>query len=125
MDVRERDFFFQTLLIYKCVHGLAPEYLTNNVGLIMEENDINDLDTRRHHMNFTPACTRLNNVCYVSFSRTTQRGETQMDEVQLESHPLNPSGCHFSWQAVTSPQLTQWIFPFATILSTSVSIPVQ
>ena len=91
----------------------------------MEENDINNLDTRRHHMNFTPACTRLNNVCYVSFSRTTQIGETQMDEVQLESHPLNPSGCHFSWQAVTSPQLTQWIFPPAPILSTSVSIPVQ
>ena len=31
MNVRERFFYFQTLLIFKCIHGFAPVYLTNNV----------------------------------------------------------------------------------------------
>lgn len=48
MNVRERFFYFQTLLIFKCIYGQAPDYLTNNV--IMEV-DINGVRTRKHQMN--------------------------------------------------------------------------
>jgi hypothetical protein len=48
MNVRERFFYFQTLLVYKCIYGLAPDYLTNNVTM---EIDINGVNTRKHPMN--------------------------------------------------------------------------
>ena len=48
MTVRERFFYFQILLIYKCIYGLAPNYLENNVTM---EIDINGLNTRKHPMN--------------------------------------------------------------------------
>ena len=48
MTVKERFFYFQTLLIFKCIYGMAPHYLTNNV--IMEV-DISNVQTRKHLMN--------------------------------------------------------------------------
>ena len=48
LNVRERFFYFQTLLIFKCIYGLAPDYLNNNVIL---ETDVNNVQTRKHPMN--------------------------------------------------------------------------
>ena len=47
MNIRERYFYFQTLLIFKCIHGLAPHYLTNN---IIMEIEIKEKKTRKHDM---------------------------------------------------------------------------
>ena len=47
MNVRQRFFYFQTLLILKCIHGLAPQYLTNNIVLDIE---IKEKRTRQHDM---------------------------------------------------------------------------
>ena len=47
MNVRQRFFYFQTLLIFKCIHGLAPQYLTNNIVLDIE---IKEKRTRQHDM---------------------------------------------------------------------------
>jgi len=48
MTVRERFYYFQVLLIFKCIHGLAPNYLTNNVIFDFE---VSERTTRRHDMN--------------------------------------------------------------------------
>ena len=48
MNVRERFFYFQTLMIFKCIYGLAPDYLCNNV--IMEV-ELSNVTTRKHPMN--------------------------------------------------------------------------
>jgi len=48
MNVRERFFYFQTLLIFKCLQGCAPEYLLNNVIMAFE---VNSMVTRKHPMN--------------------------------------------------------------------------
>ena len=47
MNIKERYFYFQTLLIFKCIHGLAPHYLTNN---IIMEIEIKERKTRKHDM---------------------------------------------------------------------------
>lgn len=41
-------FYFQLLLIFKCIHGLAPNYLTNNV---IFDREISGKTTRKHRMN--------------------------------------------------------------------------
>ena len=48
MNVKERYLYFQTLLIFKCIHGLAPHYLTNNIILDIE---VKERRTRKHDMN--------------------------------------------------------------------------
>ena len=52
MDVRERFIYFQTLLMFKCIHGQAPDYLTNNVILDLE---VRKVSSRQHGLNlFVP-----------------------------------------------------------------------
>ena len=48
LNVRQRFFYFQTLLIFKCIHGLTPQYSTNNIILDIE---IKDKRTRQHDTN--------------------------------------------------------------------------
>ena len=47
MNIKERCYYFQTLLIFKCIHGLAPHYLTNNVIMNIE---VKERQTRQHDM---------------------------------------------------------------------------
>ena len=47
MNVKERYFYFQTLLIFKSIHDLAPHYLVNNVIM---EIEIKEQKTRKHDM---------------------------------------------------------------------------
>ena len=42
MNVRERLFFFQTLMIFKCIYGLAPDYLCNNVIMDIEVSKLEE-----------------------------------------------------------------------------------
>jgi hypothetical protein len=48
MNIKQRFFYFETLLIFKCIHGLAPDYLCNNIIMNCE---INEYNTRNHDMN--------------------------------------------------------------------------
>ncbi len=48
MDLNHRNEYFQCVLMYKCIHGIAPDYLANNVTMEVEVNNVN---TRAHHMN--------------------------------------------------------------------------
>ena len=41
--IRERRDYFLCILMYKCIHGLAPHYLCNDVTMYI---DINGYDTR-------------------------------------------------------------------------------
>ena len=47
MNIRERFLYFKILLIFKCIYGLAPTYLTNNVIFDFE---ISSRTTRKHDM---------------------------------------------------------------------------
>ena len=48
MNIRQRYLYFLILLIFKCIHGLAPNYLTNNVIFDFE---VSQKATRKHEMN--------------------------------------------------------------------------
>ena len=48
MTVKERCFYFTTVLMFKSIHGLAPFYLVDEVIM---NCDINALNTRSHPMN--------------------------------------------------------------------------
>jgi hypothetical protein len=64
MDVKERFFYFQTLLIFKCIHGYAPEYLLNNVIMAFE---VSTIMTRKHPMNLYlpfPECEFHKNMLF-------------------------------------------------------------
>ena len=41
MQVRERDEYFKNILMYKCVHGLAPEYLSIGIQSQMNTHSYN------------------------------------------------------------------------------------
>ncbi len=45
MDIEQRIMYFRSLLVYKCIHGLAPDYLRNEVVLLSE---ISTNVTRQH-----------------------------------------------------------------------------
>ena len=52
MDVKQRIKYFELLLMFKCIHGMAPHHLCNNVILDCE---VSERVTRSHHMNlFVP-----------------------------------------------------------------------
>ena len=48
MTVRQRCAYFTIVLMFKCIHGLAPFYLVNNIVMNF---DVNGLNTRSHPMN--------------------------------------------------------------------------
>ena len=48
MNVSERIVYFEQLLMYKCIHGMAPDYLCNQIVM---EIDIRNVNTRSHEMN--------------------------------------------------------------------------
>ena len=48
MNVNERFLYFERLLMFKCIHGMAPDYLTNNIVMDIEVRNVN---TRTHDMN--------------------------------------------------------------------------
>ena len=48
MNVRQRILYFQNLIIFKSIHGLAPDYLVNIVTM---EIEITGVNTRRHDKN--------------------------------------------------------------------------
>ena len=48
MNVKQRYCYFQILLIFKCIHGLAPQYLVNEIIL---ECEVKESKTRKHPMN--------------------------------------------------------------------------
>ena len=48
MNVKQRFLYFQHLTIFKCIHGLAPTHLVNNVVM---EIEITNVNTRKHPMN--------------------------------------------------------------------------
>ena len=39
MNVRQRRDYFMSLLVFKCLHGLAPEYLCNEIIMAIEARD--------------------------------------------------------------------------------------
>ena len=39
MNVRQRRDYFMSLLVFKCLHGLAPEYLCNEIIMAIEVRD--------------------------------------------------------------------------------------
>ena len=47
MTIKQRCYYFQNLLIFKSIHGLAPQYMINNVILELE---IKEVRTRRHDL---------------------------------------------------------------------------
>ena len=55
--IRERRDYFVCILMFKCIHGLAPHYLCNDVTMYV---DINGYDTRRaENMDlYLPRCSR-------------------------------------------------------------------
>ena len=48
MNVKQRMTYFQILIMFKSIHGLAPDYLINNVIMDIEISEVN---TRKHDMN--------------------------------------------------------------------------
>jgi len=48
MTVQQRFEYFRLILIYKCIHGLAPLYLQNEINMQIE---ISSKITRTHDMN--------------------------------------------------------------------------
>ena len=55
MNVRQRCFYFTTTLMFKCIHGLAPSYMVNDVVM---NCDVNQMNTRSHPMNlYVPSVT--------------------------------------------------------------------
>ena len=48
MNVSERIKYFEQLLMFKCIHGMAPDYLCDQVTM---EIDIRNVVTRSHDMN--------------------------------------------------------------------------
>lgn len=48
MNVLERRKYFEQLLMYKCIHGMAPEYLCDHVNM---EIEVRYVKTRSHDMN--------------------------------------------------------------------------
>ena len=55
--IRERRDYFLCVLMFKCIHGLAPHYLSNDVTMVV---DIHGYDTRSsENMNlYVPRCTK-------------------------------------------------------------------
>ena len=49
MTVIERFQYFQNILMFKCIHGMAPDYLCNNITMEIEVQT--SLNTRSHDMN--------------------------------------------------------------------------
>ena len=39
MNVRQRRDYFMSLLVFKCVHGLAPNYLSNEIIMEIEVSE--------------------------------------------------------------------------------------
>ena len=57
MNVRERCSYFTGILMFKCVHGLAPDYLVNEIDFY---RDINERHSNRnnHQLNiYVPICS--------------------------------------------------------------------
>ena len=48
MNVKQRCQYFTTTLMFKCIHGLAPTYLVDNIVM---NCDVNGINTRSHPMN--------------------------------------------------------------------------
>jgi len=48
MNVKQRCRYFTLTLMFKCIHGLAPSYLVDNVVMNF---DVNGMTTRTHAMN--------------------------------------------------------------------------
>jgi hypothetical protein len=54
MNVNERCMYFTCILMFKCIHGLAPSYLCDDFTL---STDVNTYTTRSHPMNvIVPMC---------------------------------------------------------------------
>ena len=57
MNVRERCSYFTGILMFKCVHGLAPDYLINEIDLY---SDVNERESSRnnHQLHvYVPICS--------------------------------------------------------------------
>ena len=48
MNVKKRCDYFTCILMFKCIHGLAPNYLVDDVVMNF---DVNGMFTRSHDMN--------------------------------------------------------------------------
>jgi hypothetical protein len=48
MNITERIIYFEQLLMFKCIHGMAPDYLSNEITM---EIEIRNINTRSHDMN--------------------------------------------------------------------------
>ena len=61
MSVKQRRTYFTYTMMFKCIHGLAPDYMCNNVTM---QIDINNRLTRAHPMNvyvpFSNNCSHSN-----------------------------------------------------------------
>lgn len=66
MNVRQRRDYFMSLLMFKCIHGLAPDYLSNEIIMSIE---VSDRSTRNTDVNnvYVPSVnlnTTMNYFCY-------------------------------------------------------------
>ena len=63
--IREHRYYFLYVLMFKCIHGLAPHYLSNDVTMVV---DIHGYDTRSYENAdlCVPICTK--ELCKRSFS---------------------------------------------------------
>ena len=84
--IRERRDYFLCVLMFKCIHGLAPHYLSNDVTMVV---DIHGYDTRSsENMNlYVPRCTK--ELCKRSFLYTGSMLWNDLPDVLKESSSLD------------------------------------
>ena len=100
--IREHRDYFLCVLMFKCIHGLAPHYLSNDVTMVV---DIHGYDTRSsENMDlYVPRCTK--ELCKRSFLYTGSMLWNDLPDVLKESSSLDVFKSNYrfiiGWQSLS------------------------
>ena len=100
--IRERRDYFVCVLMFKCIHGLAPHYLSNDVTMVV---DIHGYDTRSSENMDLYVPRYIKELCKRSFLYTGSMLWNDLPDVLKESSSLDVFKSNFcfiiGWQSLS------------------------
>ena len=84
--IRERRDYFLCVLMFKCIHGLTPHYLSNDVTMVVDIHGYNTRSSENMDL-YPPRCTR--EFCKRSFLYKGSMLRNDLPDILKESSSLD------------------------------------
>ena len=108
--IRERRYYFLCVLMFKCIHGLAPHYLSNDVTMVVDFHGYNTRSSEKMDL-YVPRCTK--ELCKRSFLYKGSMLWNDLSDILKESSSLDVFKSNY--RLIIGWQISEYIWVYLSV----------